>query len=273
MVQWRKEIVCVLLGTMLLCACGKNSMIVENRNLTLEPFVVDFLGEYRIEHMFIDGSYGINRCYANDPLFPWTKGHGKFIYYTNRDGNDYPALVTPRVPSGIPMYSELMGSKEPPHWWPRKAKKRMATTGEVRFVPLCSANFYGGNGISFGIRSSANQSIEGYLTWIQSVITGPNRRYRNSRFIQEPHVRNIGSITWMTYTASVRKGIVEAWLTPIGDSGYYIYIGSVLSGSENDREYQAARRLFDGIIQSVVIEPQSPGSSIEAPALEQTDTP
>jgi len=259
---------------MLLCACGTSAMIVEGRNLTLEPSVVDFFGQYRVKHMFIRGNYGspgYRSCYRR--AFRTEEFSAKFVYRS--DGTtDYPALVIPpRGEYTESMRWNLIGSKDPMVSLSLKAEKRMAATGEVRFGPLCTIYLYGGNGINFGIRSSASQSIEEHLAWTRSMISGPNRRYRSNHFIEEPHTREIGNTIWTTYTASVRKRILEVWLTPIGDSGYYIYVGGALGKSRNDREYQAARRLFDGIIQSVVIEPQSPGNSIEAPALEQTDTP
>jgi len=271
--RW-KGVTCGFL-IMLLCACGTSAMIVEERNLALEPFAVDFFGQYRIEHAFIHEPRGVSGGHACYPrAFSTGEFSAKFIYHNN-GRVDYPALVESQFSEEHPVSVrwELIGSEDPTLFLPLKMRKRLAATGEVHFGPLCTVYLYGGNGINFGIRSSASQSIEEHLAWTRSMISGPNRRYRSNHFIEEPHTREIGNTTWTTYTASVQKRILEVWLTPIGDSGYYIYIGGALGKSRNDREYQAARRLFDGIIESVVIEPQNPDRDLEASTAEQPNQP
>ncbi|HHW4673163.1 MAG TPA: DUF769 domain-containing protein, partial [Xylella fastidiosa subsp. pauca] len=47
------------------------------------------------------------------------------------------------------------------------------------------------------------------------------------------------------------------WMTPIGDSGYYITVDFNFTESErqsNTEAYQRARQLMDSVLQSVVIQ-------------------
>ncbi len=50
---------------------------------------------------------------------------------------------------------------------------------------------------------------------------------------------------------------METWMTPIGDTGYYITVNFKFIKSERDsntENYQRARQLMDSVLQSVVIQ-------------------
>ncbi|NBI37707.1 hypothetical protein FUT69_11345, partial [Xylella taiwanensis] len=133
----------------------------------------------------------------------------------------------------------------------------------VRFSELCDAEFAGRNDINFGIRSAASESIQ---TKVQRVTDLINESYQgrpsNSNFLELPRTETRWGNAWTWYRARIPTPVgdgVETWMTPIGDSGYYITVNFNFieaARQQNTEDYQRARKLMDGILQSVLIQKQ-----------------
>ncbi|ALR07275.1 DUF769 domain-containing protein [Xylella fastidiosa] len=242
----------------------------ENRDLSLEDFQLDFFGHYTVKHAFING-INIGRCYpgappdhvqvvmmttptgfttpgivkeiANRPPQPYSKS-AAFIgsQYSNTSNKYQPdGRTVLRNPDGTPQQQVVK-------WW--------------RFNPLCEAEFAGGNGIYFSIRSAASESIDSHIKDMIRRMTAPDRDYKSNRFLEEPRTETRWGNPWTWYRAYMPTPVgdgVEMWMTPIGNSGYYItvYLNFIEAARQhNTEDYQRARQLMDGILQSVVIQKQ-----------------
>ncbi|AAF83702.1 hypothetical protein XFUD_03805 [Xylella fastidiosa] len=242
----------------------------ENRDLSLEDFQLDFLGQYTVKHAFING-INIDRCYpgappdhvqvvmmttptgfttpgivkeiANRPPQPYSQSDAFIGYEKSNTSNKYQpdGRTVLRNPDGTPQ-------KKVDKWW--------------RFNPLCSAEFAGGNDIHFSIRSAASESIDSHIKDRVAWISAPDRDYKSNRFIDAPRTETRWGNPWTWYRAYMPTPVgdgVEMWMTPIGNTGYYItvYLNFIEAARQkNTEDYQRARQLMDGILQSVVIQKQ-----------------
>ncbi|QTX29982.1 DUF769 domain-containing protein [Xylella fastidiosa subsp. multiplex] len=241
----------------------------ENRDLSLEYFQLDFLGQYTVKHAFING-INIDRCYPGVP-----PDHVQVVMMTTPSGFTTPGIVVtgggrpPRPASEAAafigsQYSNTSNKYQPdgtvlrnPDGTPQKKVVKGWT-----FNSLCKAEFAGGNDIYFGIRSAASQSIEEKIQGTSSRVSGPDRHFKDSRFLDPPRTETRWGNTWTWYRALIPTPVgdgVEMWMTPIGNTGYYITVTFNFieaARQKNTEDYQRARKLMDGILQSVVIQKQ-----------------
>ncbi|QJP51203.1 DUF769 domain-containing protein [Xylella fastidiosa subsp. multiplex] len=241
----------------------------ENRDLSLEYFQLDFLGQYTVKHAFING-INIDRCYPGAP-----PDHVQVVMMTTPSGFTTPGIVVtgggrpPRPASEAAafigsQYSNTSNKYQPDGTVLRNPdgtpQKKVVKGWE--FNALCSAEFAGGNYIGFGIRSAASQSIEEKIQSALSRISAPDRDYKSNRFLDAPRTETRWGNTWTWYRALIPTPVgdgVEMWMTPIGNTGYYItvYLNFIEAARQkNTEDYQRARKLMDGILQSVVIQKQ-----------------
>ncbi|MFG1447042.1 DUF769 domain-containing protein [Xylella fastidiosa] len=241
----------------------------ENRDLSLEYFQLDFLGQYTVKHAFING-INIDRCYPGAP-----PDHVQVVMMTTPTGFTTPGIVKEianRPPEPYSQSAAFIGSqysntsnKYQPDGTvlrnPDGTPQKKVVKG-WEFNALCSAEFAGGNYIGFGIRSAASQSIEEKIQSALSRISAPDRDYKSNRFIDAPRTETRWGNTWTWYRALIPTPVgdgVEMWMTPIGNTGYYItvYLNFIEAARQkNTEDYQRARKLMDGILQSVVIQKQ-----------------
>ncbi|WLE28241.1 DUF769 domain-containing protein [Xylella fastidiosa] len=242
----------------------------ENRDLSLEYFQLDFLGQYTVKHAFING-INIDRCYPGVP-----PDHVQVVMVTSPSGSKTPGIISTgngkRPPEPWPMRAYFIGSQysntsntyQPdgtvlrnPDGTPQKKVVKW-----WKFSALCSAEFAGGNDIYFGIRSAASESIEEKIqgTLLGSVVL--IGILRSNRFLDPPRTETRWGNTWTWYRALIPTPVgdgVEMWMTPIGNTGYYITVTFNFieaARQKNTEDYQRARKLMDGILQSVVIQKQ-----------------
>ncbi|QTX29688.1 DUF769 domain-containing protein [Xylella fastidiosa subsp. multiplex] len=241
----------------------------ENRDLSLEYFQLDFLGQYTVKHAFING-INIDRCYPGAP-----PDHVQVVMMSFRDGSRSPGIVKEianRPPQAYDKSAAFIGSQysntsntyQPDGTVLRNPdgtpQKKVVKGWE--FNALCSAEFAGGNDIYFGIRSAASQSIEEKIQGTSSRVSGPDRHFKDSRFLDPPRTETRWGNTWTWYRALIPTPVgdgVEMWMTPIGNTGYYITVTFNFieaARQKNTEDYQRARKLMDGILQSVVIQKQ-----------------
>ncbi|MRT34037.1 DUF769 domain-containing protein, partial [Xylella fastidiosa] len=238
--------------------------------LSLEYFQLDFLGQYTVKHAFING-INIDRCYPGVP-----PDHVQVVMVTSPSGSKTPGIISTgngkRPPEPWPMRAYFIGSQysntsntyQPdgtvlrnPDGTPQKKVVKGWT-----FNSLCKAEFAGGNDIYFGIRSAASQSIEEKIQSALSRISAPDRDYKSNRFLDAPRTETRWGNTWTWYRALIPTPVgdgVEMWMTPIGNTGYYITVTFNFieaARQKNTEDYQRARKLMDGILQSVVIQKQ-----------------
>ncbi|WP_434428487.1 DUF769 domain-containing protein [Xylella fastidiosa] len=241
----------------------------ENRDLSLEYFQLDFLGQYTVKHAFING-INIDRCYPGAP-----PDHVQVVMMSFRDGSRSPGIVVTgggRPPRPADEHAAFIGSQY------SNTSNKYQPDGTVlrnpdgtpqeqvdkwwKFNPLCKAEFAGGNGIYFGIRSAASESIETYLQKTIELVSAPDRDYKSHRFIEAPRTETRWGNTWTWFSAYLPSPVgdgMEIWMTPIGDSGYYVRVHMNFieaARQKNTEDYQRARKLMDGILQSVVIQKQ-----------------
>ncbi|MGY0330572.1 DUF769 domain-containing protein [Xylella fastidiosa subsp. multiplex] len=241
----------------------------ENRDLSLEYFQLDFLGQYTVKHAFING-INIKRCYRGSP-----PDHVQVVMMTTPSGFTTPGIVAtfPHRPSQPyseaaafigSQYSNTSNKYQPdgtvlrnPDGTPQKKVVKGWT-----FNSLCKAEFAGGNDIYFGIRSAASESIDSHIKDMIWRMTAPDRDYKSNRFLDAPRTETRWGNTWTWYRAYMPTPVgdgVEIWMTPIGDTGYYITVTFNFieaARQKNTEDYQRARKLMDGILQSVVIQKQ-----------------
>ncbi|MDD0910428.1 DUF769 domain-containing protein [Xylella fastidiosa subsp. multiplex] len=241
----------------------------ENRDLSLEYFQLDFLGQYTVKHAFING-INIDRCYPGVP-----PDHVQVVMMTTPSGFTTPGIVVtgggrpPRPASEAAVfigsqYSNTSNKYQPdgtvlrnPDGTPQKKVVKGWT-----FNSLCKAEFAGGNDIYFGIRSAASESIDSHIKDMIWRMTAPDRDYKSNRFLDAPRTETRWGNTWTWYRAYMPTPVgdgVEIWMTPIGDTGYYITVTFNFieaARQKNTEDYQRARKLMDGILQSVVIQKQ-----------------
>ncbi|TVS33171.1 DUF769 domain-containing protein, partial [Xylella fastidiosa] len=229
----------------------------------------DFLGQYTVKHAFING-INIDRCYPGVP-----PDHVQVVMMTTPSGFTTPGIVVtgggrpPRPASEAAafigsQYSNTSNKYQPDGTVLRNPdgtpQKKVVKGWE--FNALCSAEFAGGNYIGFGIRSAASQSIEEKIQSALSRISAPDRDYKSNRFLDAPRTETRWGNTWTWYRAYMPTPVgdgVEMWMTPIGNTGYYItvYLNFIEAARQkNTEDYQRARKLMDGILQSVVIQKQ-----------------
>ncbi|ALR04933.1 DUF769 domain-containing protein [Xylella fastidiosa] len=242
----------------------------ENRDLSLEDFHLDFLGQYTVKHAFING-INIKRCYRGSP-----PDHVQVVVMTTPTGFMTPGIVAtfPNRPSQPysesaafigSQYSNTSNKYDPdsrtvlrnPDGTPQKKVDKW-----WRFNALCKAEFAGGNGIYFSIRSAASESIDSHIKDRVAHLSGPDRHFKDGRFLDPPRTETRWGNPWTWYRALIPTPVgdgVEMWMTPIGNSGYYItvYLNFIEAArQQNTEDYQRARQLMDGILQSVVIQKQ-----------------
>ncbi|AAF83705.1 hypothetical protein XFUD_03820 [Xylella fastidiosa] len=243
----------------------------ENRDLSLEDFQLDFLGQYTVKHAFING-INIGRCYPGSP-----PDHVQVVMVTSPSGSKTPGIVADgggkRPPEAWPMRAYFIGSQysntsnkyDPDS---RTVLRNPDGTPQQKVVKgwtfnaLCSAEFAGGNYIGFGIRSAASESIDSHIKDRVAWVSAPDRDYKSNRFIDTPRTETRWGNSWTWYRAYMPTPVgdgVEIWMTPIGNSGYYITVTFNFieaARQHNTEDYQRARQLMDGILQSVVIQKQ-----------------
>ncbi|QTX27975.1 DUF769 domain-containing protein [Xylella fastidiosa] len=241
----------------------------ENRDLSLEYFQLDFLGQYTVKHAFING-INIDRCYPGAP-----PDHVQVVMMTTPTGFTTPGIVKEianRPPEPYSQSAAFIGSQysntsnkyQPdgtvlrnPDGTPQKKVVKGWT-----FNSLCKAEFAGGNDIYFGIRSAASESIDSHIKDMIWRMTAPDRDYKSNRFLDAPRTETRWGNTWTWYRAYMPTPVgdgVEIWMTPIGNTGYYITVTFNFieaARQKNTEDYQRARKLMDGILQSVVIQKQ-----------------
>ncbi len=267
----RNVVLGLLVITVLLSACARGPIIdsrtgqsmmrgpQDNRDLSLEHFSVDVFGQYRLRHAFIN-AINIHRCYQGSPpdnvqlvMSPRVDGTlGARIVARHRDG-------TPSLTGGVIFFDGYKksnvvtlhdGQKKEVHW--------------VAFNSLCEARFAGGNSIAFSIRSSVNEGIREHVSDTLEWVSHPNRQYQANRFLVEPRTERVWGNDWTWYRAYIPTPVgdgKETWMTPIGDTGYYIVVGHSFVEAQrqnNTEDYQRARSLLEGILSSIKIEPIDP---------------
>ncbi|MDD0936159.1 DUF769 domain-containing protein, partial [Xylella fastidiosa subsp. multiplex] len=240
----------------------------ENRDLSLEYFQLDFLGQYTVKHAFING-INIDRCYPGAP-----PDHVQVVMMSFRDGSRSPGIVKEianRPPQAYDKSDAFIGSQysntsnkyQPdgtvlrnPDGTPQKKVVKW-----WKFSALCSAEFAGGNDIYFGIRSAASESIQGNIQGMTDLVNESGIRSKRA-FLDPPRTETRWGNTWTWYRALIPTPVgdgVEIWMTPIGNTGYYITVTFNFieaARQKNTEDYQRARKLMDGILQSVVIQKQ-----------------
>ncbi|WGZ31728.1 DUF769 domain-containing protein [Xylella fastidiosa subsp. pauca] len=241
----------------------------ENRDLSLEDFQLDFLGQYTVKHAFING-INIDRCYPGVP-----PDHVQVVMMAPPGGSKTPGIVVTgggRPPRPVSERAAFIGSQysntsnkyQPdgrtvlrnPDGTPQKQVVKGWT-----FNALCSAEFAGGNYIGFGIRSAASQSIEEKIQAVTDLINESGIRSKRA-FLDPPRTETRWGNPWTWYRALIPTPVgdgVEIWMTPIGNTGYYITVTFNFieaARQHNTEDYQRARQLMDGILQSVVIQKQ-----------------
>ncbi|MGY0330248.1 DUF769 domain-containing protein [Xylella fastidiosa subsp. multiplex] len=241
----------------------------ENRDLSLEYFQLDFLGQYTVKHAFING-INIDRCYPGAP-----PDHVQVVMMSFRDGSRSPGIVVTgggRPPRPADEHAAFIGSqysntsnKYQPDGTvlrnPDGTPQKKVVKG-WEFNALCSAEFAGGNDIHFSIRSAASESIDSHIKDMVAHLSGPDRDYKDSHFLDAPRTETRWGNAWTWYRAYMPTPVgdgVEMWMTPIGNTGYYItvYLNFIEAARQkNTEDYQRARKLMDGILQSVVIQKQ-----------------
>ncbi|TNW18237.1 hypothetical protein C5H14_10700, partial [Xylella fastidiosa] len=237
--------------------------------LSLEYFQLDFLGQYTVKHAFING-INIDRCYPGVP-----PDHVQVVMMTTPSGFTTPGIVVtgggrpPRPASEAAAFIGSQYSNTSNKYQPDGTVLRNpdGTPQEQvvkwwRFNPLCSAEFAGGNDIHFSIRSAASESIDSHIKDMVAHLSGPDRDYKDSHFLDAPRTETRWGNAWTWYRAYMPTPVgdgVEMWMTPIGNTGYYItvYLNFIEAARQkNTEDYQRARKLMDGILQSVVIQKQ-----------------
>ncbi|WP_375732104.1 DUF769 domain-containing protein [Xylella fastidiosa subsp. multiplex] len=241
---------------------------------TLEYFQMDFLGQYTVKHAFINDYHpSSKRCYLGSPI-----DNVQVVMNHLKNADNVPAIVVTR--KGLPPRpiapvladnrSEFIGRTYYKRDTPPDAPQEVL---RVDFDALCHVSFYRNNVITFGIRSATSESIQ---THVQRMVARVNDRrdsdpYYNSRhFLDIPKAEQVRGNTWTWYRAympderfydvahsSYGGDTMETWMTPIGDSGYYITVDFNFTESErqkNTEAYQRARQLMDSVLQSVVIQ-------------------
>ncbi|MBE0278786.1 DUF769 domain-containing protein, partial [Xylella fastidiosa] len=205
----------------------------ENRDLSLEYFNLDFLGQYTVKHAFING-INIGRCYPGAP-----SDHVQVVMMSFRDGSSSPGIVKEianRPPQAYDKSAAFIGSQysntsntyQPdgtvlrnPDGTPQKKVVKW-----WKFSALCSAEFAGGNDIYFGIRSAASESIQGNIQGMTDLVNESGIRSKRA-FLDPPRTETRWGNTWTWYRALIPTPVgdgVEMWMTPIGNTGYYITV-------------------------------------------------
>ncbi|EWG13700.1 hypothetical protein P910_002967 [Xylella fastidiosa Mul-MD] len=231
----------------------------ENRDLSLEYFNLDFLGQYTVKHAFING-INIDRCYPGSP-----PDHVQVVMMSFRDGSSNPGIIVTgrgHPPRPVDEGAAFIGyekSNTHDEQLPDGTRQKKVVTWRS-FSSLCSADFAGRNNINFGIRSATSESIDKHIKEIAVRVSGPDRYYKDGRFLDTPRTETRWGNAWTWYRALIPTPVgdgVETWMTPIGDSGYYITVNFNFieaARQQNTEDYQRARKLMDGILQSVVIQ-------------------
>ncbi|AAF85531.1 hypothetical protein XFUD_11930 [Xylella fastidiosa] len=254
----------------------------ESRDLTLEHFQVNFLDQYTIKHAFING-INIYRCYPGAP-----PDNVKMVMQHSH-GTEVPGIVVNlegQQPTVVALDASIIGAKKltPTTTRPLHNVRVLRVNAVMRFHPLCRARFVGSNDISFGIRSAASQSIQENIQEITELMKKTQQAdeqamgalYSRSSalvsklkmsgvtskvtFLEAPQTETRWGNPWTWYRAYLPTPLgdgVETWMTPIGDTGYYITVDFNFSESErqsNTEAYQRARKLMDSVLQSVVIQ-------------------
>ncbi|WP_081089830.1 DUF769 domain-containing protein, partial [Xylella fastidiosa] len=241
----------------------------ENRDLSLEYFQLDFFGHYTVKHAFING-INIGRCYPGAP-----PDHVQVVMMTTPSGFRTPGIVVtgggrpPRPADESDAFIGYEKSNTSNKYQPdgRTVLRNPDGTPQQqvvkwwRFNPLCEAEFAGGNGIYFSIRSAASESIQGNIQGMTDLVNESGIRSKRA-FLDTPRTETRWGNTWTWYRALIPTPVgdgVEMWMTPIGNTGYYITVTFNFieaARQHNTEDYQRARQLMDGILQSVVIQKQ-----------------
>ncbi|KQH73040.1 DUF769 domain-containing protein [Xylella fastidiosa] len=230
----------------------------ENRDLSLEDFNLDFLGQYTVKHAFING-INIGRCYPGSP-----PDHVQVVMMSFPDGSSSPGIIVMgrgHPPSPLSKTAAFIGSERSNTYdeqLPDGTRQKKVVTWRS-FSSLCSADFAGRNNINFGIRSAASETIQMNIQEMTDLINESGIRSKRA-FLDTPRTETRWGNTWTWYRALIPTPVgdgVETWMTPIGNSGYYITVNFNFieaARQQNTEDYQRARKLMDGILQSVVIQ-------------------
>ncbi|MFG1446715.1 DUF769 domain-containing protein [Xylella fastidiosa] len=232
----------------------------ENRDLSLEYFNLDFLGQYTVKHAFING-INIDRCYPGAP-----PDHVQVVMMSFPDGSSSPGIIVmgrghpPRPRSETAAFIGYEKSNTHDEQLPDGTWQKKVVTWRS-FSSLCSADFAGRNNINFGIRSAASETIQRNIQEMTDLINESGIRSKRA-FLDPPRTETRWGNAWTWYRALIPTPVgdgVEMWMTPIGNTGYYItvYLNFIEAARQkNTEDYQRARKLMDGILQSVVIQKQ-----------------
>ncbi|MGY0342438.1 DUF769 domain-containing protein [Xylella fastidiosa] len=230
----------------------------ENRDLSLEDFQLDFLSQYTVKHAFING-INIGRCYPGSP-----PDHVQVVVMSFPDGSSSPGIIVTgrgHPPSPLSKTGAFIGyekSNTHDEQLPDGTRQKKVVTWRS-FSSLCSADFAGRNNINFGIRSAASETIQMNIQEMTDLINESGIRSKRA-FLDTPRTETRWGNAWTWYRALIPTPVgdgVETWMTPIGDSGYYITVNFNFieaARQHNTEDYQRARKLMDGILQSVVIQ-------------------
>lgn len=237
----------------------------ESRDLSLEHFQVDFLGQYTIKHAFING-INIYRCYPASPP------DNVQMLMQRLNGVDVPGIVVNvegQQPTVVALGPPILGTKKLIHITKllsdNAVSVEMNAATRTSFNPLCRARFVGPNDISFGIRSAASQSIQENIQETKDLLKKANSGVGPQIvFSDAARTEQLWGNPWTWYrlhssrpSKTPEGDTMETWMTPIGDSGYYITVDFNFTESErqkNTENYQRARQLMDSVLQSVVIQ-------------------
>ncbi|MDD0943278.1 DUF769 domain-containing protein, partial [Xylella fastidiosa] len=253
--------------SVLLCGCssgpiidsrtGKPMMVGSrgNPDLGLKSFSVDFLGQYRVKHAFLDGS-NISRCYPGSPsgnvrvVMGRGGGEKDSTWRVVRDGiyswGGEPSTVL------IRFFGQKIWNYRYKTMPDGSVQQKKVTW--MSFDALCGAEFAGGSFIDFGIRNAASESIETHIKEAVVWVSAVDRDYQSNRFLEAPRTEMRWGNNWTWYRAYMHPQApylpapiwdsVETWMTPIGNSGYYITVNFNFieaARQKNTEDYQRAR--------------------------------
>ena len=225
----------------------------ENRDLSLTTYKVNVFGKAILTHAYIQG-VNISRCYSaaeqdDVRLLMVRFDNGTVVpgYVANRNGDRAETGSEFKI-NGIRKKNTITqkdGTKQETSW--------------MQFDDFCHDRFAGG-GTALSIRNAARESIPEYVQFMNDNVSSPDRRNKSFHYIIPPGSARRGSTSWTYFRAflpGLGSDVQEDWMLPIGDSGYDLHLMFFyyLQAQEaNDPDYLNARKLFDGMLDSVKVE-------------------
>ena len=250
----------------------------ENRDLSLTTYKVNVFGKAILTHAYIQG-VNISKCYSgarpDDVRLVMVQNYvSKLPPGINpRTLSEEEAKKYPLVPSGdvVPGYVDNRDGGNKKYGMEFKIngirKKNTITQKDgtkqeiswMQFDDFCHDRFAGG-GTALSIRNAARESIPEYVQFMNDNISSPDRRNKSFHYIIPPGSARRGSTLWTYFRAFLPgpgSNVQEDWMLPIGDSSYDLHLMFFyyLQAQEaNDPDYLNARKLFDGMLDSVKVE-------------------